>query len=161
MDAETLVGDYLRQLEAEARQLPAARRQDLVGEVREHIEIAIAASDHQDAAAVRTILDRLGSPDAIVSAEAAADGGSAARGWASATTATVSPGWGATEIAALLLLTIGAVMLPLVGPLLGLVFVWASKRWTRPIKLIITAIAVVLLLLPMLLLMASLFGMRA
>jgi hypothetical protein len=57
------------------------------------------------------------------------------------------------EIAAILLLTLGAVFLPIIGPLLGLIFVWASNQWTSRQKLIGTAIVVVLAILPIILLL--------
>ena len=40
--------------------------------------------------------------------------------------------------------------IPFVGPILGLVFVWASTRWTVREKLIASAIVIALLLLPLL-----------
>jgi hypothetical protein len=66
-------------------------------------------------------------------------------------------GWGGTEIVAVLLLTVGAVFLPIIGPLLGLIFVWASTQWTTRQKSIATAIVVVLAMLPIILLL----GVRA
>ncbi|HYU86509.1 MAG TPA: hypothetical protein VEK80_17025, partial [Kribbellaceae bacterium] len=66
-DPDTLVGDYLGRLEQAAQVLPADRRTELVEEVRAHIaEARTAGAD--DLAAVRTVLDRLGSPDEIVAA---------------------------------------------------------------------------------------------
>ena len=66
-------------------------------------------------------------------------------------------GWGGTEIVAVLLLTVGAVFLPIIGPLLGLIFVWASTQWTPRQKSIATAIVFVLAMLPIILLL----GVRA
>ena len=51
---------------------------------------------------------------------------------------------------ALLLLTVGALVLPLVGPIVGLVLVWLSTRWTNRQESIVTAIVVVLLVVPVL-----------
>ena len=51
---------------------------------------------------------------------------------------------------ALLLLTVGYFVLPLVGPIVGLVLVWLSTRWTNRQKSIVTAIVVVLLVVPVL-----------
>jgi len=61
-------------------------------------------------------------------------------------------GWGAVEIVAILLLTVGAVFLPIIGPLIGLVFVWASAQWTNQQKLIATGIVVAFLIVPLVLL---------
>ncbi len=78
MDAEALVRDYLGRLEAEARRLTPREATDLVADVGEHIEAALAAAGSRDAATVREILDRLGPPEAIVAAAAADEEGSAA-----------------------------------------------------------------------------------
>ena len=155
MDAEALVHDYLGRLDAAAGSLPASRRAELTGEVRQHIEMALAEAGERDEVTVRNVLDRLGPPDEIVGAERGADG--PPPGWAPGQLPGVRPGWGGTEIAAILLLTLGAVFLPIIGPLLGLIFVWASTQWTNRQKLIATAIVVVLALLPIILLL----GVRA
>jgi hypothetical protein len=47
---------------------------------------------------------------------------------------------GLLEITSLLLLTVGSVLLWIVGPLLGAGFAWASNRWTRNQKLVATVI---------------------
>ena len=151
MDAETLVRDYLGRLEAAAMPLPANRRAELAGEVRQHIEMALDEAGVRDEVTVRNVLERLGPPDEIIAAE----GGSAAA--APATAATLPPtvrnsGWGAVEIVAILLLTVGAVFLPIIGPLIGLVFVWASAQWTNQQKLIATGIVVAFLIVPLVLL---------
>jgi uncharacterized membrane protein len=150
MDIDGLVRDYIGRLDAAASGLPAERRAELETEVREHIETALEEAGSRDEVAVRNVLDRLGSPGEIVAAEA--DGDPAGhRGDATAQRAKPPPAsrsWGATEILALLLLTVGAILLPFLGPLLGLIFVWASELWTRNQKLIATAIVLVLLLLP-------------
>jgi uncharacterized membrane protein len=156
VDAEALVHDYLGRLDAAAGSLPASRRAELAGEVRQHIEMALAEAGGRDEVTVRNVLDRLGPPDEIIDAERGS-GGTAA-GWAGPAAAAVErSGWGGVEIVAILLLTLGAVLLPIVGPLLGLIFVWASAVWTTRHKLIATAIVVVLALLPILLLL----GVRA
>jgi hypothetical protein len=49
-------------------------------------------------------------------------------------------GSGLLEIGCLLLMTLGAVILWVLGPLLGVGFAWASRRWTRTDKLVATAI---------------------
>ena len=157
MDAEALVLDYLGRLDAAAASLPASRRAELGGEVRQHIEMALAEAGGRDEVTVRNVLDRLGPPDEIVDAERDPDG--TALGWTITMpgSATGRSGWGGTEIAAVLLLTLGAVLLPIIGPLLGLIFVWASTQWTTRQKAIATAIVVVLAMLPIILLL----GVRA
>jgi hypothetical protein len=158
VDAEAIVNDYIGRLNAAAASLPPSRRAELAGEVRQHIEMALAEAGARDEVTVRNVLDRLGPPDEIVDAERQVDG--PPPGWTlapvQASAAARSP-WGAVEIAAVLLLTVGAILLPIIGPLLGLVFVWMSAQWTNQQKAIATAIVVIVLSMPIILL----FGVRA
>ena len=62
MDPDMLVRDYVDRLDAAASRLPADRRAELVGEVRDHIELALAEAGQVDAATVHNVLERLGSP---------------------------------------------------------------------------------------------------
>ena len=154
MDAEALVNEYLRRLDAAATSLPPSRRAELAGEVRQHIEMALAEAGARDEVTVRNVLDRLGPPDEIVDAERQVDG--PPPGWTLApvqASAGAGSPWGAVEIAAVLLLTVGAVFLPIIGPLLGLVFVWMSVQWSNRQKTIATAIVVLILFLPIILLL--------
>jgi hypothetical protein len=153
VDAEALVHDYLGRLDSAAGSLPASRRAELAGEVRQHIEMALAEAGGRDEVTVRNVLDRLGPPDEIVDAERGAAG--PPPGWTipMPSAAAGGSGWGAVEIVAILLLTLGSLLLPVIGPLLGLIFVWASAVWTTRQKLIATGIVVVLALLPILLLL--------
>jgi uncharacterized membrane protein len=158
VDAEALVHDYLGRLDAAAVSLPASRRAELTGEVRQHIEMALAEAGGRDEVTVRNVLDRLGPPDEIVDAERDPDG--TRPGWSMPVPGSAAgrSGWGATEIVAILLLTVGAVFLPVIGPLLGLIFVWASTQWTTGQKSIATAIVLVLVLLPIILLLGASAG---
>ncbi|TAK00015.1 MAG: hypothetical protein EPO36_10060 [Chloroflexota bacterium] len=153
MDGDELVRDYMGRLEAASWPLPPGRRTELAGEVREHIETALAEAGRRDPVAVHNVLERLGRPEEIVATEA--EGDPAPPSWVAArsgelTVATRS--WGAVEIAAILLLTVGAIALPLFGPAIGLVLVWLSTRWTTRDKLVATLIVVVIFLLPIILL---------
>lgn len=152
MEAEALVRDYLGRLEAAAWPLPAERRGELLVEVREHIETALAEAGRRDEVTARNVLERLGRPEEIVAAEADA-GGTA--GWTPPTPAAAErrSRWGFLEIGAILLLTLGAYFLPIVGPMIGLLFVWLSNEWTTRQKWVATAIVVVLLMIPVLLLL--------
>jgi uncharacterized membrane protein len=158
MDADVLVSDYLGRLEAASWPLPAERRRELASEVSEHIEAALSEAGRRDEVTVRNVLERLGPPEEIVAAE---DGATTEAPTSEAQPPKVvqaaSP-WGAVEIGALLLLTVGAVLLPFVGPLLGLIFVWISTQWTTRQKAIATIIVVALLMLPLLLLFAARAG---
>lgn len=153
MDADALVRNYRSRLETAARPLARERRVELAGEVREHIESALAEAGRRDEVTIRNVLERLGPPEEIVAAESGPIAEAASRGGAQPTSPprTAQSPWGPVEIIALLLLTIGAVLLPFIGPFLGLVFVWLSVQWTTRHKLIATGIVVALFLLPVLL----------
>jgi hypothetical protein len=58
------------------------------------------------------------------------------------------PSIGALEVAALLLITVGAFALPIIGPIVGILLVWASRVFTRGQKLILTAVVGVVFVLP-------------
>ncbi|HVM26173.1 MAG TPA: hypothetical protein VM433_00690 [Mycobacteriales bacterium] len=49
--------------------------------------------------------------------------------------------WGGLEIAAVLTLALGGVVVPVLGTLVGLVLVWSSPRWTTLAKGLATAVA--------------------
>jgi hypothetical protein len=68
MHANPLVDDYLRHLDAAASALPAHRRDELVSEIRDHLQEALRQAPAGDEAAVRDVLERLGSPEEIVAA---------------------------------------------------------------------------------------------
>jgi hypothetical protein len=65
---DRLVEDYLMRLDAVASVLPAARRAELTSEIRDHLEEGLREIEPGDEAAVRNLLERLGSPEEIVSA---------------------------------------------------------------------------------------------
>jgi uncharacterized membrane protein len=66
--------------------------------------------------------------------------------------------WGGLEIAAVLLLAVGAFVVPVVGPAVGLVCAWFSDQWTRAEKWVATAIASLGLALPVAVLIALELG---
>jgi len=70
VNADPLVEDYLRHLEAVAAVLPEYRRAELLAEIRAHLDEALRQVPAGDEAAVRSMLDRLGSPEEIVAAAA-------------------------------------------------------------------------------------------
>jgi hypothetical protein len=147
MEAEALVSEYMGRLEAAAQPLPADRREELIAEVNDHIEAALAEAGSRDEVTARNVLERLGVPEEIVAAETGGGGDPA-----SPPPATERrPRWGPAEVAAILLLTVGAIFLPVVGPLIGLVLVWMSGEWTTRQKWVATSIVVVLLVMPVLL----------
>ncbi|MEU7743336.1 hypothetical protein [Nonomuraea sp. NPDC049158] len=62
---DRLVEDYLAEVAYATAGLSAARREDLLADLREHITVARAELDPPTEAGIRTILDRLGDPAAI------------------------------------------------------------------------------------------------
>jgi len=70
-EADNLVRRYLAQLNAALQGVDASRREEILAEVHEHIEQGRDGLDTDDAADVRTLLDRVGDPAAIA-AEAGA-----------------------------------------------------------------------------------------
>jgi hypothetical protein len=67
---DPLVDDYLRRLDGAASTLPADQRDELVSEIRDHLQEALRQAPPGDQAAVRNALERLGSPEEIVAAAA-------------------------------------------------------------------------------------------
>lgn len=156
MQADALIRDYLGRLQAASWPLPAGRRAELSGEVAEHIETALAEAGRKDEVTVRNVLERLGPPEEIVAAEAGGepDHTTVVPGAAQAPAAAASP-WGAVEIMAILFLTAGAVFIPIVGPVIGLVFTAGSGRWTTREKLVASTIVLASLPLAVLVSLAA------
>ena len=152
-DPETLIAGYLGELENAAAGLPAVQRAELIGDVRGHIEQAVAEAGALDEPTVRAVIARLGSPDEI---SAAATGS-----WTYPSVGPVpsdaptdrQPRRLSVEARALLLLTVGAVVLPFVGPLLGLWIAAGSTRWTLLQKRTAALVVLVMLALPALVLL--------
>jgi hypothetical protein len=142
-----MVSAYLARLDLAAANLPPGRREELISEIRGHIDEAVSESGGNDAA-IRQALDRLGAPEDIVAAEHA-DGYRLPTG---APPPSVGPPpsrspWGTVEVLAVLGLTVGAFVIPIIGPLLGAALAWASSQWTRAEKWIATVFAVVPMML--------------
>ena len=139
-----LVEDYLARLDAAARVLPDQDRQELVTELRGYLEVGLTETTSD--ADVRNLLEIAGSPSQIVAVatqDLEVGPTQPARSQVPAAPPPPSP-WGTVEIVAVLGLTAGAVLIPLIGPVIGLFFVWASTQWTSREK----AVATVLTLLP-------------
>jgi hypothetical protein len=110
---------YLRDLHRELHGVPRARRDEILDDVGAHLEEARAQA--ADEAELRTLIERLGDP-AEIAAEARGPVPAPRRGW--------------RETVALVMLTAGSIVLPLVGWLVGLVLLWVSSVWTLRDKLI-------------------------
>lgn len=145
MNADALIADYLGRLRAASWPLPAARREELQAEVTEHIQAAMADAGSRDEVTVRNVLERLGPPEEIVAGEGV---GAASVPAAASPPVEVRNAWGAVEILAILFLTVGSVILPFIGPIVGLLFLWGSRLWRTREKAVATLIVAVLLTLP-------------
>jgi hypothetical protein len=135
LETDRLVDDYLRRLDVAAAELAPERRNELVAEIREHIDAALRAEEEADEVAVRNVLERLGSPEEIVEAEAAPED-------------EARPG--KLELAALI-----ALVVPVLGWLVGIVLVLVSRAWTSREKLVGIALALLPVLVPLVFLVAS------
>jgi uncharacterized membrane protein len=149
---DKLVDDYLDRLEQELADFPAARRRELVQEISGHIAEARAALDDETEADVRNLLDRIGDP-----ADIAAEAGMGAQ--AQATPPPPAPvqaparargsGW---DVVALVMLLIGALILPVIGWFIGVVLLWISETWSTGEKVLGTLLVPGGLALPLFLL---------
>ena len=124
METDRLRDDYLRRLAAAASELPRERREELVDEIREHLDAALAETDPGDEVAVRNAIERLGPPDEIVRAAADRE-------------PTAAPRSRFLEIVAIVLLVV-----PGVGWLPGVVLVALSRVWSGREKLVGILLAV-------------------
>ncbi len=120
---DQLIAGYLGTLDAAAWVLPAGRRAELVDEIRTHIDEALTQAGTRDEVTVRNVLERLGPPAEIVRASGTPEVQAAVR-------ADWSPRGIGPEIAAVILLLIGGVVLPFIGWFVGLALLIASARWT-------------------------------
>jgi hypothetical protein len=137
MQADRIVDDYLRRLEAAAAHLQRSRRAELVAEIREHIEAALRQEDAASEVAVRNVLERLGPPEEIVDA-------------AEPPEAQPPRLVGALEITALL-----ALLVPVIGWLVGIVLVVVSNAWEKRDKLVGIGLALLPVLVPLFLIVVG------
>ncbi|MFC8583897.1 hypothetical protein ACFUGD_04950 [Streptomyces sp. NPDC057217] len=151
--AHPLVTDYLATVEREASFLPAGRREELVADLREHLDVAVGGE--RDPETVRAALDRLGSPAAIVAAARAEEPETAVaaprpEGTAKSRTTHTAVALGATGVAGYAHPLLGVAVL-----IAGLVMLWTSDAWDRGTKVLAT---VLVSLTPVALLFAFVLG---
>ena len=133
---DKLVEDYLDRLDDAHAELPRSRRRELVQEIEDHIAEARAELDPEDDLGVRNLLDRIGDPSEIA-AEAA--GGRSLE----------APRARWRDVAALILLPIGGVVVPFLGWVVGVALLWVSDAWSTREKLIGTFVVPGGLLVPL------------
>jgi hypothetical protein len=109
--------EYMRRLEREARVLPRGQREELLSEIRDHLDSGIGPD--ATAADVRNLLDHLGRPADIVAA---------------VHPDTAPTRRGARETFGLILLVTG--LPPILGWLAGVGLVLSSRLWTARQKLL-------------------------
>lgn len=123
--ADRLVSDYLDRLSGALAGVPPDRREEIVGEIRSHIEEQRAALHDETDADVYNLLERVGEPYALANAARSESSPPAnpprERGRA-----------GAVEILAL-------VLTPLIWPV-GVILLWTSSAWSTRDKLIATLV---------------------
>lgn len=121
----TRIQHYLDDLDRALRHLPRDRRQEIAHDVRSHIEAALADAKDQGSQEVESIIERLGTPEEIAAA-------------ASDDQPEPSRGMAGRDVAAIIFLLIGGLVIPLVGWLVGAVLLWTSAAWRLKDKLIAT-----------------------
>jgi len=123
--ADRLVSDYLQRLDAALAGVSPDRRDEIVGEIRSHIQEQRGALPDETDADVYNLLERVGEPYALAAA---------ARSESSAPLEPVSARSrvGAVEILAL-------VLTPLIWPV-GVILLWTSSAWNTRDKLIATLV---------------------
>lgn len=119
-----LATEYVKHLQRAARRLPPDRRADLIAEIESHLAEALDPRATEPEA--RNVLERLGTPEAIVAAEQPAS-------------TEPAGGRGTKEMAAVLLLLFGGFIAG-IGWLAGVVILWSSKAWTTREKWIGTLV---------------------
>ncbi len=134
-----LAAAYLDELHRAARGLPRARRDQLLDDIEGHLRESIPPG--ATVAEVQTALDHLGEPEQIVAAE---DPGFIE---------PVPPNRGVLEWAAIVLLLIGGLIVPLAGWMVGVALLWISQAWNVRDKLIGTFVIPFGLLAPVALLL--------
>jgi hypothetical protein len=132
-----LVGAYLDRLRAVGSGLPPDRRDELVAEVREHIDEATRAeraAGNVGEAGVRNVLDRLGPPEEIAR-EAIAQEPPAAAHQSQPTPQKTD----LRDISTVLLLMFGGFLLG-IGWVVGVALLWSSTRWRTRDKWLATLV---------------------
>jgi hypothetical protein len=125
--ADELINDYLKRLDRELGELPRARRKEIVDEIAAHIAEATPGPEAPSETDVLNLLDRLGEPSEIAAEARARFGLEPKRA-------------GATEVWALIMLSIGSLVVPIFGWLVGVALLWSARVWTATEKLIGTLV---------------------
>lgn len=136
LEQNPAIAAYLEELRLRAEPLSPARREELLLEIRSHIGTALPPEASE--AQVRQMLDRLGSPAEIMSAELD-----------DAPPPTVAPLEERELTGLALLLLLGGAVLPPVGYLVGGVLIGLSRRWPPAARVLLVALPAVIGLMVM------------
>lgn len=113
--ARAQIEAYLRELREHLAGASRELREEICAEIEGHIE-ADLGDRASDASAVREVLARLGDPREIAAAAGVGE--------------PTPPSHRRVEITAILLLTVGSLLVPVVGWVAGAVFLWVSRRFS-------------------------------
>jgi hypothetical protein len=119
----TLIDGYLTAVREATRSLPPGRQASIVDDLESHIEQALPPDAAESE--VRTVLERLGSPE-LIAAEAGAE-------------AVVGGPSRIKEVIGLIMISVGS-LIPIVGWVVGIVLVWMSPVWSKAQKLMATLV---------------------
>jgi hypothetical protein len=119
---QAIVEDYMRQLKKELKSLPKPQREEILADIKGHVDESLGPNGSSSEADTRLVLDQLGDP-AEIAAEARQRFG------------VEGDRFGGHEIAAVILLPLGAIAFGF-GWIAGVILLWSSKLWTTGEKLI-------------------------
>lgn len=120
---EDLVSAYIKRLRRALRGLSGQQRQEIIDEVTAHIEESLGGSDQPSEADVRNVLERVGDPSEIAREADERFGIPQVKARRA-------------EVATLILIPIGGIILPVLGWVVGVILLWWSDSWTVKEKLI-------------------------
>ena len=124
------VDAYLRQLDFALSTLPWDQRSEIFTDISEHIQRELAGAD-DNPAVVAAVLERVGDPRAIAQEAGAPP---------VAPPMPPRPRGRGLEIAAVILISAGSFLLPIVGWIIGVALLWASSRFSRADKVVGTLV---------------------
>jgi hypothetical protein len=136
-----LVREYLTRVESAAVGLSPGIRAELLGDLSAHLDSSLRPGPTDEE--VEAALTGLGDPEEVVAAayeglEVQPPAAPSASGPLPTQALSTASAWGPVEIIAVVGLTLGAFLVPLFGPILGLVMSWVSRRWTWRDKTVAT-----------------------
>ena len=120
---EDVIGAYLDRLEHELSDLPYSARREVLDEISAHIADMRVDLSADSEAEIRTLLDRVGDPSEI--AAEARDRFDVQHHRRSR-----------LDVAAVVFLSIGSLVLPIVGWFVGVVLLWISEAWNTRDKVL-------------------------